>query len=128
MYHAPLSADAPVHDDLPVEAPDEEINYEEGNHRLREAHLQNGQAQATALFAPFLAASGVGAAVLAAWAMYSHAPLQFIVGWLCVVGFGHWITYRRAVEAGTASGSRAPSMAPAGNTAVAVLSACSTTQ
>ena len=106
MYHAPLSADAPVHDDLPVEAPDEEINYEEGNHRLREAHLQNGQAQATALFAPFLAASGVGAALLAAWAMYGHTPLQFIVGWLSVVGFGHWITYRRAVEAGTASGSR----------------------
>jgi PAS domain-containing protein len=29
-----------------------------------------------------------------------------IVPWLALVGFGHWITFRRAVEAGTTAGSR----------------------
>ena len=106
MYHAPLSAEAPSGEAALADLPVDDIDYEEGNQRLREAHLRNGQAQATALFAPFLAASGVGTTLLAAWAMFSNTPLQLIIAWACAVCFGHWIAYRKAVEAGTASGSR----------------------
>jgi diguanylate cyclase (GGDEF)-like protein/PAS domain S-box-containing protein len=105
MYHAPLSADAPPND-APVELPEDELGYEDGNERLREAHLRAGQAQVTALFAPYLAVSGLGTALLAAWAMFGHAGLELIIPWMALVGFGHWMTYRRAVDAGTAAGSR----------------------
>ena len=37
------------------ELPDAELPYDDGNERLRRAHLQNGQAKATALFAPYFA-------------------------------------------------------------------------
>ena len=106
MYHAPLTTDASENDVPPAEAPEEAIPYEDGNDRLREAHLQNGQAQLTALFAPYLAASGVGSALLAAWAMFGQIETFLIVPWLALVGFGHWITFRRAVEAGSTAGSR----------------------
>ena len=112
MYHAPVSPDASPEEAPLAEAPEEELSYEDGNDRLREAHLQNGQAEVTALFAPYLAVSGIGTALLAAWAMYGHTRLEFIIGWLAAVGFAHWVTYRKAVEAGSAAGSRSARRRP----------------
>jgi diguanylate cyclase (GGDEF)-like protein/PAS domain S-box-containing protein len=105
MYHAPVSPEA-SQENPPVDLPDEEISYEDGNHRLREAHLQNGQAEVSALFAPYLAVSGIGTALLAAWAMFGHTRVEFIVAWLAAVGFAHWVVYRKTVEAGSSAGSR----------------------
>jgi hypothetical protein len=52
-----------------------------GSHRLREAHLHNGQAQARALFAPWFAITAVGASLLVAWALFGSERLELIVGW-----------------------------------------------
>ena len=46
-----LAPDVQPQEQVPAEVPDEDLPYDEGNHRLREAHLHNGQAEATALFA-----------------------------------------------------------------------------
>ncbi|HEV2746942.1 MAG TPA: EAL domain-containing protein [Allosphingosinicella sp.] len=106
MYQAPVSVDAAPDEAIPVEMPDTELPYDDGNHRLREAHLQNGQAETTALFAPYFALAGISAAVLVAWAMLGHGEIYRIVPWLAAVAFGHWVTYRRAIDAGSAAGSR----------------------
>src|SRR3546814_9958553 len=60
----------------------------------------------SALFASYFALAGVGAALLVAWAMLDHGDLTRIIPWLGAVVFAHWWTYRRAVEAGSAAGSR----------------------
>jgi diguanylate cyclase (GGDEF)-like protein/PAS domain S-box-containing protein len=112
MYHAPVSPEPAPQDAPPIEPVEEDVPYEDGNQRLREAHLQNAQAEVTALFAPYLALSGIGTGLLAAWAMFGHTRLEYIVGWLCSVVFAHWITYRRAVEAGSAAGSRSARRPP----------------
>jgi diguanylate cyclase (GGDEF)-like protein/PAS domain S-box-containing protein len=106
MYQAPVSVDAAAEEAAPSEMPDTELPYDDGNHRLREAHLHNGQAATTALFAPYFALAGAGAALLVAWAMLGHGYIERIVPWVAAVCFGHWVTYRRAVEAGSAAGSR----------------------
>ena len=49
--------------------PEEAVAYDDGNDRLREAHLHNGQAKVSALFASYLALSGVAAALLVGWAL-----------------------------------------------------------
>ena len=112
MYHAPVSAEDTPPDVPLVEAPDEELAYDGGNQRLREAHLQNGQAEVSALFAPYFAIAGIGAAFLCAWAMFGHARVELIVGWLALVSGSHWFTYRRALDAGARAGSRSARMAP----------------
>ncbi|MGS1015882.1 putative bifunctional diguanylate cyclase/phosphodiesterase [Allosphingosinicella humi] len=104
MYNAPVPADAPP----PVsEGMDTaELPYDDGNHRLREAHLHNGQAAATALFAPYFAVSVLGAALLVAWAMFGHVDLPLLAGWLGALGCAQWLSYHRAIAAGSAAGSR----------------------
>ena len=99
MYHAPVSPDASSHEAPPADTAEAELSYDDGNHRLRAAHLQNGQAEVTALFAPYLALSSIGTALLAGWAMFGHSRVEFIIGWLAAVGFANWVAYRRAVEA-----------------------------
>ena len=86
--------------------PEAELPYADGNERLREAHLHNGQAEATALFAPYFAFAGVGAAILVAWPRFDQGRLFRIIPWLAAVAFAHWWTYRKAVEAGAGAGSR----------------------
>jgi diguanylate cyclase (GGDEF)-like protein/PAS domain S-box-containing protein len=111
MYHAPVSADDPPQETLPVELPDE-ASDDAANSRLREAHLHNGQIQVAALFAPYFAFAGVGAALLAGWAMFGHANAFFIVGWLAAVGGAHWLVCRRALDAADQAGSRSAKKRP----------------
>ena len=112
MYHAPVSPDASSHEAPPADTAEAELSYDDGNHRLRAAHLQNGQAEVAALFAPYLALSSIGTALLAGWAMFGHSRVEFIIGWLAAVGFANWVAYRRAVEAGSTAGSRSARKRP----------------
>ena len=112
MFNAPVSADAAASEAAPSETPDAELPYDDGNERLRRAHLHNGQAKATALFAPYFALASVGAAVLVAWAMFEQGQLQLIIPWLAAVAGGHWWAYRRAIEAGAAAGGRSARIEP----------------
>ena len=106
MYHAPVSMDLDQQEEEPVEALDEGMGPDAGSHRLREAHLHNGQAQARALFATWFAITAVGASLLVAWALFGSERLELIIGWVSLVAFANWTTCRRAIEAGSASGSR----------------------
>jgi diguanylate cyclase (GGDEF)-like protein/PAS domain S-box-containing protein len=106
MYHAPVALDADPQDEAPVELMDEAVGPEAGSQRLREAHLHNGQAQTRALFAPFFAITGVGAALLVSWALIGNARIEMIVGWLALVAFANWTVYRWTSEEGTAAVSR----------------------
>jgi hypothetical protein len=60
MYHAPVPTDAEP--EQPETAASEPDGYETGSERLRQAHLQNGQAAARALFAPYFSITAVLAA------------------------------------------------------------------
>ena len=62
--------------------------------------------QTRLLFAPFFALTGVGAALLVAWAMLGTARIELIVGWLALVGFANWTYCRRASTEGAAAESR----------------------
>ena len=106
MYHAPVSLDLDQQEEEPVEALDEGVGPDTGSDRLREAHLHNGQARARALFAPWFAITAVGAALLVGWSLYGSERLELIVGWISLVAFANWTTCRRAIEAGSSSGSR----------------------
>jgi diguanylate cyclase (GGDEF)-like protein/PAS domain S-box-containing protein len=110
MYHAPVSADDAPQDALVVDLP--EASYEGTNSRLSEAHLQNGQIEVAALFAPYFAAAGAGAALLAGWAMFGHTNPFFIVGWLASVCGAHWFACRRALDAADQAGSRSAKPRP----------------
>ncbi|HEX8216047.1 MAG TPA: EAL domain-containing protein [Allosphingosinicella sp.] len=99
MYHAPVSLDVDEQELEPVEIAPEPIGAETGSDRLREAHLIHGQVEARALFAPYFAITGVGAAFLTAWGMFGSVRLEMIVGWVAVVAFGNWAVCRRALEA-----------------------------
>ena len=112
MYHAPVSADAPTQDAPIVELSDEEVAYDDGNHRLREAHLQNGQAEVSALFAPYFAIAGLGSALLVAWGMFGNVELPLLSGWLAVLAAAHFFIFRRAVDAGSSAGSRSAKRRP----------------
>jgi len=105
MYHAPVPFDADQQELDTADAAPEPVGYETGSERLREAHLQNGQIEARALFAPYFAITGVGAAFVTAWAMFGSVPLEMIVGWAASVSFLNWVVYRRALQA-AATGSR----------------------
>ncbi len=110
MYHAPVSADPPPEEVSPVEIPEQDVGHDGASARLREADVQNGQAEVSALFAPFFALAGAGSALLAGWAMFESVNPIFIVGWLAAVAGGHWFTYRRAINVAEASGSRSAPM------------------
>jgi diguanylate cyclase (GGDEF)-like protein/PAS domain S-box-containing protein len=97
MYHAPVPTDAEP--EQPETAASEPDGYETGSERLRQAHLQNGQAAARALFAPYFSITAVLAALLCAWAMLETVSLGLIVGWVAAVSFANWVSCRRAMEA-----------------------------
>ena len=86
--------------------PEAELPCDDGNDRLREAHLKNGQAETTALFAPYFALAGLSAALLVAWSMAEHGRIAHIVLWLAAVSAIYWWRYRKAIEAGSSAGSR----------------------
>jgi len=106
MYHAPVPLDIDPQDSEPAELADESVGSDASSQRLRDAHLHNGQAQTRLLFAPFFAVTGVGAALLVAWAMLGTARIELIAGWLAVVGFANWTYYRFAKTEGAAAESR----------------------
>ena len=112
MHNAPVSAESAVTESPLADAPEAELPYDDGNERLRQAHLHNGQAETTALFAPYFALAGIGAALLVAWAMFDHGKLLRIIPWLGAVAFAHWWTYRKAAEAASAAGSRSATTRP----------------
>ena len=85
MSHPPVSADAAPAGDAENEMPEAELPCDDGNDRLREAHLKNGQAETTALFAPYFALAGLSAALLVAWSMAEHGRIAHIVLWLAAV-------------------------------------------
>jgi diguanylate cyclase (GGDEF)-like protein/PAS domain S-box-containing protein len=89
-----------------AEVADESVGSDASSQRLREAHLYNGQAQTRLLFAPYFALTGVGAALLVAWAMHQTARIELIAGWLAVVAFANWAYWRTAVRDGSAADSR----------------------
>ena len=97
MYHSPVSLDLDQQDEAPVEVSDDGVGADTGSHRLREAHLHNGQAEARALFAPWFAFTSVGAALLVGWALFGSERLELIVGWISLVAFANWTTCRRAM-------------------------------
>ena len=105
MYHAPVNLDLDQQDEQ-AELAESGVSADIGSDRLREAHLQNGQAHARALFAPFFAVTCVGAALLVAWALFGHQPPAFIAGWATLVVGSHWINLRNALQAGSSAGSR----------------------
>jgi diguanylate cyclase (GGDEF)-like protein/PAS domain S-box-containing protein len=93
-------------DQEPIELAPEPVGYETGSERLREAHLHNGQVEARALFAPYFAVAGIGAAALTGWALFGSARVELIIGWLAAVIFANWMIYRRAVDAAAWGSSR----------------------
>jgi diguanylate cyclase (GGDEF)-like protein/PAS domain S-box-containing protein len=99
MYHAPVSLDVDEQELEQVDIAPEPMGAETGSERLREAHLLQGQIEARALFAPYFAITGVGAALLTAWGMFGSVRLELIVAWVAVVAFGNWAVCRRALEA-----------------------------
>ncbi len=99
MYHAPVPLDSEPQELASVDMAPEPVGYETGSERLREAHLHQGQVEARALFAPYFAITGVGAALLTAWGLLGSVSLGFIVGWVAVVAFLNWAVCRRALEA-----------------------------
>ena len=106
MYHAPVPLDLDQQEIEPAELADESVGNDASSQRLRDAHLHNGQAQTRLLFAPFFALTGVGGALLVAWAMLGTARLELIGAWLAVVAFANWAYYRAAVGEAAAAESR----------------------
>jgi diguanylate cyclase (GGDEF)-like protein/PAS domain S-box-containing protein len=105
MYHAPVPLDYDSQDAEP-ELVDESVGVDASGHRLREAHLHNGQAQTRLLFAPYFALTAIGAALLAAWAMLGATRVELVAGWLAAVGLANWAYWRSAVGEGASSDSR----------------------
>jgi diguanylate cyclase (GGDEF)-like protein/PAS domain S-box-containing protein len=106
MYHAPVPLDLDQQEIEPAELADESVGADASSQRLRDAHLHNGQAQTRLLFAPFFAVTGVGAALLTAWAMLGDARIELILAWLALVAFANWAYFRAAVTEGAAAESR----------------------
>src|SRR3954467_497015 len=105
MYHAPVPLDLAQQESEPVDRGDEGVGADASSQRLRDAHLHNGQAQTRLLFAPYFALTGVGAALLVAWALIGSTRVELSAGWLGVVGFANWTYYRFAVSEGRAAES-----------------------
>ncbi len=106
MLHAPLSVDADAPEAGTAEEGTDSFVIDLGNERLREAHLHNGQVQARALFAPFLAITAVAAALITAWAMLGSVEPNLAIGWAALVTFANWISCRRAMDAAAWGSSR----------------------
>ncbi len=106
MYHAPVSAEAVPEDSLPVEIHDEGLVDDSGSSRLRESYLYNAQVQMAALFAPYFLATGMGCALVVAWAMFGNVDVLLIAGWLGLLVAAHWFHHRHTAEAVAISGSR----------------------
>jgi diguanylate cyclase (GGDEF)-like protein/PAS domain S-box-containing protein len=106
MYHAPVPLDSDQQEEEPIDIVDDSVGPEAGSQRLREAHLHNGQAQTRALFAPYFAATNVGAALLVAWGMVGATRVELIASWLAVVAFANWVYFRHALREGAVASSR----------------------
>jgi hypothetical protein len=106
MYHPSVPMNSDELEQEAAVAASEPEGYETGSERLREAHLQNGQIEARALFAPYFAIVAVGAALLTAWAMFGSVRLELVVGWVAVVAFANWATFRRVMDAAAWGSSR----------------------
>src|SRR5205823_14715704 len=106
MYHAPVPLDPDQQDGEPSELGDANVGADVGSRQLSEAHLQNGQAEARALFAPFFAITSVGAALLVGWSLLHHQSVLLIGGWLAAVAGANWAYYRVMTVEGSMAGSR----------------------
>ena len=98
MYHAPVSVNAPP-EGVAIETREDEAGHEVGNKELRDEHLRNAQAEARALFAPYLAVAGIATTLLVAWALFDHTNPALLGGWVLVVGGSNYLGWRRAVNA-----------------------------
>ena len=98
MYHAPVPLESDASGAGPREEGAEAAALDLGNERLRDAHLHNGQVEARALFAPFLAVTAVAAALITAWALVGSVDLKLIVGWTALVTFANFVSCRHALE------------------------------
>src|SRR4051794_33490531 len=107
MYHAPVPLDLDQTDVEPAEVVDDGgVGADAGSKRLTEAHLHNGQAQARGLFAPFLAATSIGSALLVAWALFAATGPLLIGAWLAVVTGANFVNFRLAMHEKNAADSR----------------------
>jgi diguanylate cyclase (GGDEF)-like protein/PAS domain S-box-containing protein len=95
MYHAPVSAEQQP-ESVRTEGHEEEISSAIGSEQLREAHLRTAQAEARALFAPFLALAGVGTALFVSVALFSSVSVALIGGWLAAVCGANWFAWQHA--------------------------------
>src|SRR5690242_19981524 len=100
MFHSPVQTEADQQDGDAAELA-EGIGADAGSLRLRDAHLHNGQARTRSLFAPFFSISGVGAALLAGWAMLGSVRIELIVGWIVAVAGANYFYYRQAMLDGS---------------------------
>jgi diguanylate cyclase (GGDEF)-like protein/PAS domain S-box-containing protein len=108
MYHAPVSADQNVEGARTDVG--EDATPEIGSRHLSDAHLRRTQADARALFAPYLALSGIGTALLVASVLYARLSIPIVGGWLAIVVIANWLAWRDAVrdEYGRSSKPGAP--------------------
>ena len=106
MYHVPLSPNGSEPAEMPEEMLVEDASYENDCRHPREAHLRAGQAETRGIFAPFFALAGSACALLTAWALYGHAPIMMVGGWVAATVLGHGLLYRLALSAHAGAGSR----------------------
>lgn len=105
MSHASVPLDEPG-DPETADAGVDSTAFEAATERLRDAHLHNGQIEARALFAPFLAITASIAAGITAWAMYGSSPPELILGWVALVLLANFASCRRALHVAAWGGSR----------------------
>src|SRR3954463_15157840 len=106
MYHAPVPLDIDPSEAEPAEVADSGLGVDAGSRKLTEAHLHQGQAQARALFAPFLTATSLGSALLVAWALFPAPTPVLPAGGPAGVGGPTFITFRSPMQDRAAAGSR----------------------
>jgi hypothetical protein len=94
MYHAPVSQDEDRDEHAEAVEP---VFADAGSARLRDAHLHQGQVEARAMFAPYLAVAAIAAAAMCGWALYGAVRLEFIIAWMAVVTFANWAAWRRVM-------------------------------
>ena len=106
MHHAPVSPEAVLERDEASEEGVDSLAFDAASARLREAHLYNRQVEARALFAPYFGVTATLAAFITAWSMLATTRLEFIVGWISLILFSNWFSWRRAMEAASFGNSR----------------------
>src|SRR5688572_22029527 len=104
MLHAPVTSDQ-QQEDARVSVSDQDITPAVGNASLRAAHLGRSQAEARALFAPYLALASVVSGVLVAWALFGRVSMIMIGAWLVMVLGTNWFAWQRAINEESYSGS-----------------------